>query len=404
MSVGRAVAARAVNRITGVARWRVWAVWVAVLLFAGCSEASPVTEPASTPSEGLVSEDAPPALTVGVYYYPWHAGDFHGGQYLREHLVPPQEPVLGEYDDRDAEVIGQHLAWSRYAGIDLWVTSWWGPGGREDETTHRHILQHPDLGDLRIAILYETTGRTRDFTDYTRIGPDITYLAETYFDHPNYLRIDGKPVLFVYLTRVLAQRGTLESAVDAMREAAAAEGHALFIMGDHVFGAPPAAPGRMDLLDGVTGYDVYGSMGVQGYATQSAVDAHFARQARWRALAERVDVAFVPAVTPGFNDTAVRDGHAPLSRQLEAGAEFGSLFQAMLERAMALVDPAVGGLLMVTSWNEWHEDTQIEPVKIAPPTGTDDSETGEAYTAGLSYEGYGERYLQILRDAWEPSP
>ena len=23
---------------------------------------------------------------------------------------------------------------------------------------------------------------------------------------------------------------------------------------------------------------------------------------------------------------------------------------------------------MITSWNEWHEDTQIEPVAIAPPT------------------------------------
>jgi glycoprotein endo-alpha-1,2-mannosidase len=366
--------------------------------------------PPATEAVPLVTEAVPPATEVGTageeelmarlwgaYYYPWHAGDFHGGQYLRERLVPPQAPELGEYDDRDAAVIGQHLAWSRYAGLDLWVTSWWGPGSREDETTRTVILTHPKLGDFRIALLYETTGRTRDFTDYTAVGPDVAYLARTYFDHPNYLRIDGCPVLFVYLTRVLAQRGALEAVLTSMREAAAAEGHAVFIVGDHVFGRAPGVAGQMALLDGVTGYDVYGSMGVKGYASQSQVDAYFAQQARWRALAEGAGIAFVPAVTPGFNDTAVRAGHAPLSRQLGQEAAFGSLFQTMLEGAVAQADPRAGGMVLVTSWNEWHEDTQIEPVATAAATRADDSESGSAYTTGLSYEGYGMRYLEILR-------
>ena len=62
--------------------------------------------------------------TVGVYYYPWYGDDFHGGRYLREHLQPPQLPSLGEYDDRDSEVIAQHLRWSRDANVSLWVASW----------------------------------------------------------------------------------------------------------------------------------------------------------------------------------------------------------------------------------------------------------------------------------------
>ena len=60
---------------------------------------------------------------TGVYYYPWYEGDFHGGRYKRARLVPPQYPTLGEYDDREAGVVSQHLAWSRQADISLWVAS-----------------------------------------------------------------------------------------------------------------------------------------------------------------------------------------------------------------------------------------------------------------------------------------
>lgn len=61
-------------------------------------------------------------LMVGVYYYPWHADDFHNDEgYLRDILDPHQSPELGEYDDREDAVIQQHLDWSRQANIQLWV-------------------------------------------------------------------------------------------------------------------------------------------------------------------------------------------------------------------------------------------------------------------------------------------
>jgi hypothetical protein len=56
---------------------------------------------------------------------------------------------------------------------------------------------------------------------------------------------------------------------------------------------------------------------------------------------------------------------------------------------------------MINSFNEWHEDTQIEPTIIAPRTNVDDSGT-QRYTEGHFYEGYGDLYLDILAAATKP--
>jgi hypothetical protein len=335
--------------------------------------------------------------TVGVYYYPWYGNDFHGGQYLREHLVPSQQPTLGEYDDTDPAVIAEHIAWSEYAGIDVWVASWWGPGSREDQALLGHILPHPDLGSLRIAVFYETVGLTNQFTDYSAVSGHISHLAANYFDDPHYLKIDGRPVLFIYLTRVLAHEGRLADTMATIRSAAKASGHDLYLVGDQAFGTPAGPPATFNGLDAITNYDVYGSMEAHGHAGQAAVDAYFAAQDQWRALANEAGVDYLPSVTPGFNDTGVRQGHDPLSRRLTAESESGSLFRSMLTSARDRTDDDAGDLVMVTSWNEWHEDTQIEPVAEAAPTSRDDSVDGDEYTRGLSYEGYGTLYLDILR-------
>ena len=137
-------------------------------------------------------------------------------------------------------------------------------------------------------------------------------------------------------------------------------------------------------------------MGAKGYAGQAAVDRYYAAQAGWRELAHAEGAAFIPATTPGFNDKGVRNGHEAVSRKLSEEAEFGSLFRAMLAQAVKYADESTGRILMVTSWNEWHEDTQIEPVEKGGVTRLDGSETGEAFSEGLDYEGYGERYLEIL--------
>ncbi len=61
---------------------------------------------------------------------------------------------------------------------------------------------------------------------------DIQYICSEYFDHPNYYKIDGRPVLVVYVTRKLHNDGILEEALLTMRSEASKCGHNIYLIGD----------------------------------------------------------------------------------------------------------------------------------------------------------------------------
>lgn len=310
-------------------------------------------------------------------------------------MEPRQLPALGEYDDSQPEIIAQHLRWSRQANIGLWITSWWGPNRLEDTNTKDVIMNHPDLGGMKIALHYETVGRLK--SGFAAVRDDIKHICEFYFDHPNYYKINGRPVIFVYITRKLSREGSLEQTILTMRSTATKCGHDVYLIGDHVFDDAPEE-GEMFTpfwyFDAVTNYDVYGAMGRPSpYAGTLMVDNYYNKQRDWRTSAILNDCRYVPAVSPGYNDRGVRleADHPPLSRKLTETSEEGSLFAYQLSKAKALVDPEVDNLLVVNSFNEWHEDTQIEPAfggRTNLPLNL---------TKGVYYEGYADLYLEVLR-------
>ena len=183
-------------------------------------------------------------ITVGAYYYAWHSNGFHNNQgYLRDQLYPKQRPQLGEYDDSERYTIQKHLEFSDVGNINLWVASWWGPERTTDLIIRNTILEqiekqhHP----LKVALFYETTNRLRNRLDgeYTvdQVESDMEYIQREYFDRSDsYYMIDGKPVIFVYLTRKLEKLGMLQRTVELMRKAANQD---IFVVGDHAFDPYP---------------------------------------------------------------------------------------------------------------------------------------------------------------------
>ncbi|MHC4499098.1 MAG: right-handed parallel beta-helix repeat-containing protein, partial [Planctomycetota bacterium] len=336
-------------------------------------------------------------ILVGAYYYPWYGPGGHTAfQSLREHLVPRQRPLLGDYDCASASVIAGHINQSHRGNISLWVVSWWGPGTFEDNVFKNKILTHERAGELKYAAFYESTGRLGGFWEpnYSNLLPDFKYLAKNYFSNPNYLKIDGRPVVFIYLTRVYF-RGQGDAELAALRQAFPE----LYFVGDDVFGLYYSSKDASK-WDAVTAYDVYGqSMGIYG-STQSGLNRLKDIYDRARIIANGVGVGFIPAATPGFNDKAVRTGHDAAPRYFEDNSESveGDVFEAMLgDVVIPRVDPLAKNMLMITSFNEWHEDTQIEATRgTAGTTNLDNSGSKRYYTQGYYYSDYGYLYLDML--------
>jgi glycoprotein endo-alpha-1,2-mannosidase len=343
---------------------------------------------------------------VGAYYYPWY-GTFPGGHSwtdtLRAKLVPAQPPALGYYNSRSSTTIASQIDESHRGNISFWATSWWGPGSAEDTTTRNYIFANPRAGELKYAVHYESTGRLGDSgnPNFTNFVPDFQYLGQNYFNNANYLKIDGRPVVFIYLTRAYFNTQAGRDAVANLRQTMTSQfGVNPYLVGDDVFPGQTNAT-RAGLWDAITDFDVYGSALQANGSTTAGVTALANQYQDAKQVAQTAHVGFVPAVSPGFNDSAVRSGHPAAPRYLTdvAGAAEGSLFSAELSQAaLPNLDPAASNMLMVSTFNEWHEDTQIEPTVVANPTSADSSGHG-TYTQGYSYAGYGNLYLDRLHSA-----
>lgn len=351
-----------------------------------------------------VSNGKPPV--IGIYYYPWYKAPKNESigwmrKALRGRLEPKQLPKIGVYSSQDADTVAGHIAQCKRGGVNFWTVSWWGPNHKTDTVFKDHILPHPNAGKLKYTLFYESTGRFGSFDNpnFKSLLDDFKYMANNYFDHPHYLKIDDKPVVYIYLTRAyFRNRGHDE--LKHLRE----QLPNMYLIGDDVFG-PNYRSEYAQLWDAVTAYDGYGQSLPKGGATRAGLKRLKANYINAKEIANSVGTGFIPGVSPGYNDKAVRDGHVGRARYFNdiPNSKEGDLFRAMIrEVALPNIDPQAASIMMVNSFNEWYEDTQIEATAgTAPPTAKDDSESGKYYTEGEIYTDYGYLYLDILREESE---
>jgi glycoprotein endo-alpha-1,2-mannosidase len=99
---------------------------------------------------------------------------------------------------------------------------------------------------------------------------------------------------------------------------------------------------------------------------------------RLQQLAQETNTLFVPSVGPGYMDVSVRPWNGITTRDRKNGEYYDRMWQAALKSSSSQANQVVS----VTSFNEWHEGTQIEPAVVA-------KRGGGARASSTPYKDYG---------------
>ncbi len=286
---------------------------------------------------------------VMAFYYPWYgvadgpggAGrTVHWGRIDEENKDLSQSthyPALGAYDSHDPQVIEQHCKWAREAGIDTFIVSWWGHGDYTDRAM-RPILDICGKNGMTACIYYETIPGAEDSQAAAR---DIVRVLQKYGGHSAYLRAGGKPVVFVY-GRALQEMALL-GWLEAIKTIEAQYDAGVCAIGDK-FGY-----GAARVFGGVHTYNPAGML--RGKSAPAVRQWCTETYRSWVDLARGAGKISTITVIPGYDDTKIREPGLAVER-------YGTqLYRVQWERAIE----AGPDWVVITSFNEWHEGSEIEP-------------------------------------------
>ncbi|XP_015117471.1 glycoprotein endo-alpha-1,2-mannosidase-like protein [Diachasma alloeum] len=284
-------------------------------------------------------------------------------------------PSLGCYSSRNPQVIDLHMRQLRDAGVGVLVVSWTPPNTPDNtDPVMPDLLNAAHRYNLKIAPHIEPyPGRNP-----INLIEHIRYLFSKYSSHPALHRArksrDGPalPVIYIYDSYVfpssawwelLSERGNLTlrgTEIDAI------------YMGLLVDSAHRSHI-KKSRFDGFYTY-----FAVNGFSYGSTWK-------NWRELnkfAIQNGLLFVPSLGPGYIDTQVRAWNGENTRHRKHGQYYSVAWKSAIKSGANVVS--------ITSFNEWHEGTQIEPAK---PVSNKD------FTY-LDYEPEGSDFYLNLTKSW----
>ncbi len=158
-------------------------------------------------SKTLLGKYVTPRKNIEVLapHYTWYTEErwFSGPEY------PFTTPIRGYYSSADPNIAAAQNTEKEQYGIGVDLVAWWGPRAISTELFKEGYLNASNFHDRPFCFLYEITGRLNSLDKYGYFDfnnpeiekgflEDLEYLEKNYFWYPNYYRINGKPVIYIW--------------------------------------------------------------------------------------------------------------------------------------------------------------------------------------------------------------
>ncbi len=231
------------------------------------------------------------------------------------------------YTSKASEMMAYHILQAKSAGIDAFIMSWWGRGN-PTEDNFKILLDQARQAGFKVAIDFELTSPFfKNLDDAVR---ELQYVQTTHANHPSYLRVDGKPVIFFWRQQLYSveQWAAIRNQIDPNR--------------NFIWIAEGIDETYQRVFDGHHLYMI-------AWAKDPYVELNkWPRRIR-RFGAEKIWVA---TVNPGADNRKTTQTEKVV-RDRENGNYYRETWRAAFSSSPDWI--------MVTSWNEWPEGTMIEP-------------------------------------------
>jgi Glycosyl hydrolase family 99 len=145
---------------------------------------SPGESPGATAGPGA-SAPAAPAIPLFAFYYIW----FDPSSWDRAKIDYPQ---LGHYSSDDPRVMRQHIEWAKSAGITGFIVSW-----KDTALNDRRLQVLMDVArqeDFKLAMIYQGLDFSRNPLPVSQVAADFLTFRNEFASDPVFFRLGGKPL------------------------------------------------------------------------------------------------------------------------------------------------------------------------------------------------------------------
>jgi len=319
-------------------------------------------------------------LLIGAHHCPLWERE-HPEMWNQLTIHPERMPALGLYDQKNPEVADWETKWATEHGISFFIYCWYRTQqGCPVETKfssaiHDAFLHSRFRDKMKFTIMWENQHRGKAGVDnekdlFENLFP---FWMETYFKHPSYLKVDNKPVLFIYrpdyLIHDLGSEDAVKTALNTMRALAKQAGFdGLSILGEYR-GVDPAV---------ITLFKRLGLDYTFAYCwpVQDSPPPEIVIKKQLELITQTEALGILPQVIT-------------VSQAWSGWRDEGSIwklppadFKKLLQRVKPIVQRQPKGslgnrMLLLDNWNEWGEGHYIAP-----------------------YREYGFGYLDAVRDVF----
>lgn len=263
-----------------------------------------------------------------AFYYLWYTKDNW------KHIPLDDEPEVF-YSSDDEKTMLKQIRLAKAYGLDGFITSWDGPNTYSDKNFQK-FLALSQKNKFKSAIYYETLTSSGPRSE-EEIYSHLKYAIETYGKHPAIFKVLGKPLIAIWASNEIP----IQRWNKIINRLNVENLDAAFI----------AMSFDISILEVFDGVHQYGVILIEDLKKEYRIVSQIVKNYYMFGGKQKVWIA---TVQPGYDERKI-PGRPGFYKERNRGKFYEQTFEAAIN--------SNSDLIFLTSWNEWWENTHIEPGK-----------------------------------------